>query len=67
MELEVKIFFMSDIVIVDVWKDLSGQLFKRKVDASERGIDLEDCKRERRRRSMALRSRGIGLYVRFWV
>jgi hypothetical protein len=63
--LEVKIFFMSDILMVVVWKDLRGEVFGRGVDVREREIDLGD-KRERRRRSMALEVL-IGLYGRVWV
>jgi hypothetical protein len=64
--LEVKIFFMSDMLMVVVWKDLlMGDILGREVDVREREIDLED-KRERRRRSMALKVL-IGLYGRFWV
>jgi hypothetical protein len=66
IELEVKIFFMSDMLMVVVWKDLlMGDILGREVDVREREIDLED-KRERRRRSMALKVL-IGLYGRFWV
>jgi hypothetical protein len=64
--LEVKIFFMSDMLMVVVWKDLVREVFGRRVDVREREIDLEDCKRERRKRSMALEVL-IGLYGRFWV
>jgi hypothetical protein len=64
--LEVKIFFMSDMLMVVVWKDLVREVFGRRVDEREREIDLEDCKRERRKRSMALEVL-IGLYGRFWV
>jgi hypothetical protein len=63
--LEVKIFFMSDILMVVVWNDLRGEVFGKKVDVREREIDFGD-KRERRRRSMALEVL-IGLYGRLWV
>jgi hypothetical protein len=49
IELEVKIFFMSDILKVVVCKDFFG----RKVDVEEREIVLG---RERRRRSIAVTS-----------
>jgi hypothetical protein len=57
---------MSDMLMVVVWKDLVREVFGRRVDEREREIDLEDCKRERRKRSMALEVL-IGLYGRFWV
>jgi len=39
MELEVKIFFISDMLMVDVWKDLMGDVL-REVEIRVRGIDL---------------------------
>jgi hypothetical protein len=57
---------MSDMVMVVVWKDLlMGDIFGKETDTREREIDLGD-KRERRRRSMALKVL-IGLYGRVWV
>jgi hypothetical protein len=64
--LEVKIFFMSDMLMVVVWKCLlMGETLGRELDVREREIDLGD-KRERRKRSMALKVL-IGLYGRVWV
>ena len=64
MELEVKIFFISDMLIVVVWKELIGEGLRRDVEVKIRGMNLGVCKSERRRRSIAL-NRDIGLYGRF--
>lgn len=64
MELEVKIFFISDMLMVVVWKQLMGEGLRREVEVKIRRLDLGACKSERRRRSIAL-NRDIGLYGRF--
>lgn len=54
MELEVKIFFISDMLMVVVWKELIGEGLRREVEVKIRGMNLGVCKSERRRRSIAL-------------
>lgn len=59
IELEVKIFFISDMLTFDVWKDLRFKGLGKQVDVKGRRTGLEDVKRERRRRSMSLSTLGF--------